>query len=457
MKFNKKGILFFSVFLLIYTFYCILQLENELNFAEYAWLVLRIAITSYLLFELFLRNNYSFSLRNIVYIFFLTFLMLAPIPQYFNKIVFWKASKIDHNIVMYFVADLYIILFLVVFGVTYNLQHKIFDNVKIIKRKLKYPLLFNVIVTGIHLLIFLFILRAVGFPEMLFRFTNKIEDLGTSAGLIIGKYVKALSIVILVYLVSNKEEKFKGKNIFIFLNIILFLLIYFPTSAARFQIIAAYLGLFLIITLQPQSKYKITLLFLLGLFIVFPSLEVFRNLKSFNQFNLNNVGNSINSAFNEGHYDSYQMFVNSINYLAENGVTWGRQISGTLLFFVPRSLWPNKPIGSGAFVSESMGMSLDNVSMPIVGEAYINFGILGIILFAFVFGLLCRGFDQRYWKKVENNDNGLLVHFYPVLIGYFFFMNRGDLMSSFAFIMGLFFAFLTIYWIKNIFSKKLIQ
>jgi oligosaccharide repeat unit polymerase len=289
---------------------------------------------------------------------------------------------------------------------------------------------------------------------MLFRFTNKIEDLGTSAGLIIGKYVKALSIVILVYLVSNKEEKFKGKNIFIFVNVILFLLIYFPTSAARFQIIAAYLGLFLIITLKPQSKYKITLLFLLGLFIVFPSLEVFRNLKSFNQFNLNNVGNSINSAFNEGHYDSYQMFVNSINYLAENGVTWGRQISGTLLFFVPRSLWPDKPVGSGAYVSGNMGMSLDNVSMPIVGEAYINFGILGIILFAYLFGLLCRRFDQRYWKKVENNDNGLLVHFYPVLIGYFFFMNRGDLMSSFAFIMGLYFAFLTIHWIKNIFSIK---
>lgn len=453
--FNRKGIILFSLFFTIYTFYCILQLEYKLSFVEYAWLILRITISSYLLYELFVRNKYSFSLRNIVYIFFLTFFMLAPILQYFSKTVFWSADKTSHNITLYFIADLFILLFLAVFGLTYNLRYKFLDKIKITNRRLKYPNLFYIIITGIHLLIFFFLLRSIGFPEMLFRFTNKLEDLGTSAGLIIGKYVKALSIVIVVYLISDKKDKTKGKKIFILLNILLFSSIYFPTSAARFQIIAAYLGLILIISLKSNSKYNITLLFLIGLFIVFPSLEVFRNLKSFDQFDINNVGTSINSAFNQGHYDSYQMFVNCIYYITENSITWGKQLLGVLFFFVPRSVWPGKPIGSGASVAENLNLSFDNVSMPIIGEAYINFGVLGIILFAIFFGFVCRLFDQIYWTKVNNNDNGLLIHFYPVLIGYFFFMNRGDLMSSFAFIIGIYFAFLTIFWIKNIFSTNL--
>ncbi len=148
------------------------------------------------------------------------------------------------------------------------------------------------------------------------------------------------------------------------------------------------------------------------------------------------------------------MLVNSINYVSENGITWGKQLFGVLFFFIPRAVWPDKPIGSGAYLAEKMNFSYDNIAMPIMGEAYINFSIVGIVLFAIFFGFICRGLDQVYWMKAKNNDNGLLTHFYPVLIGYFFFMNRGDLMSSFAFIVSLFFAFLTIHLIKKLLSRR---
>jgi len=46
-------------------------------------------------------------------------------------------------------------------------------------------------------------------------------------------------------------------------------------------------------------------------------------------------------------FDSYQNF--AIVFF-EDFITYERQLLGALLFWVPRSIWPNKPIGSGAFV-----------------------------------------------------------------------------------------------------------
>ncbi len=244
------------------------------------------------------------------------------------------------------------------------------------------------------------------------------------------------------------------KRHFFYFNLSLFLLINFPTSAARFQIIAAYLGLFLIFSHRFSSKYIVSILFLAGLFIIFQVLEVFRKLTSFNELEINSISESVTSAFNEAHYDSYQMLVNSMNYVSENGPTWGRQLLGVFLFFVPHTIWPDKPIGSGAFLAEKLNFSFDNIVMPIMGEAFINFSFVGIIMFAILLGSICRGLDQAYWIKIKNKDNGLLTHFYPVLIGYFFFMNRGDLMSSFAFIVGLFFAFLSIHFVRKLFSLR---
>lgn len=382
--------------------------------------------------------------------------MLAPIGQYFNKNVFWFASKENHGVLNYLQADIYIIVFLIFFYIGNNLKINSFKRVAVVKRKLQSPKWFYFVLTAVHLSIFLWLLKSIGFPEMLFRLTNNLSDSDTAMGLIISKYVKALSIVIILYLLTNTKEtrSVYGSRIIIFINLILFILIFFPTSAARFQIIGVYLGLFLVLFQKYFSKQTVNVLFLFGLFVVFPTLEVFRNITSFEDVNLKDISKSISTIFNEGHYDSYQMFVNSINYVAEHGITWGNQLLGVFFFFVPRSIWLNKPIGSGAHVAESLNFSFSNISMPIIGEGYINFGIVGLVIFGLIFGLLCQYFDRKFWVKSKYGDNGLLIHFYPVFLGYFFFMNRGDLMSSFAFILGLFLAFYTINFIAGVFSKK---
>lgn len=451
---NKEGLRYFILFFTIFLFYSIIQPNGQVSISEFVWLFLRVIISVFLLIEIFLKNKYKFSLVNTLYIFFLTFFILAPIVQYFKNIVFWSANKLDHDINYYFVADVLIILFLIFFYIGNKLKINLFNRVVIIKRKLIYPKLFYFTLTTIHILILIILIKKIGFPEMLFRFSNYVVDADLATDLIISKYIKALSIVIILYLFSEKTINANLRRIVILINILLFILIFFPTSAARFQIIGVYLGLFLFVFQKFFTKQSVNLLFLLGLFVVFPALEVFRNRTSLEELNLTDIGKSIGSVFNEGHYDAYQMFVNSIAFVNEFGITWGNQLLGVMFFFVPRSIWINKPIGSGAHIADGLNFSWTNVSMPLIGEGYINFGILGVVLFGLILGILCQYFDKKFWTKNINNDNGLFVYFYPVFIGYFFFMNRGDLMSSFAFIMGLFFAFYTINLIFRFLSNK---
>lgn len=85
--------------------------------------------------------------------------------------------------------------------------------------------------------------------------------------------------------------------------------------------------------------------------------------------------------FKEGHFDSYQSILSVLN---SEIITYGNQLLGVLLFWVPRSIWSNKPIGSGAFMAEITNLDFSNISMNYFAEGYINFGVFGMFLFLLV-------------------------------------------------------------------------
>ena len=130
-------------------------------------------------------------------------------------------------------------------------------------------------------------------------------------------------------------------------------------------------------------------------------------------------------------YDAYSMVARTLQYVGSFGATGGYQLLGALLFFVPRSVWPSKPEGSGNFVGAAQGQTVLNISSPLPAEGIVNFGILGLILFAVVTALICRGVDRWF---LESNSAARL--FYPFACLLLFFMMRGDLLSSFAYTVG---------------------
>ena len=75
---------------------------------------------------------------------------------------------------------------------------------------------------------------------------------------------------------------------------------------------------------------------------------------------------------------------------------------------------------------------------------YINFGILGIILFAFILASVSKITDNWY----QYNDLRLFFSLYVCF--HMVFMLRGDLMSSFAYLVG---NLLAIFFVPLILNK----
>jgi hypothetical protein len=171
------------------------------------------------------------------------------------------------------------------------------------------------------------------------------------------------------------------------------------------------------------------------MFFVFPILDMFRRVSS-EGFNI-----SWSTDFlYHGHFDSFQSFARALDV---DIITWGYQLLGNILFFVPRSLWPGKPIGSGAFLANETQLEYSNISMNYLAEGYINFGIFGSFIFIAFAGWFLSRLDCRArfgWIGLSGTERV----FYLLAIGLVFFVMRGDLLSSISYIFGHLFSIVAI-------------
>ena len=239
--------------------------------------------------------------------------------------------------------------------------------------------------------------------------------------------IKPLPIVVLLlyYYISfeNKKSFFKKFIMFIFIIIAIFFTA--PTSVARFLAVSLYIPVLLIFFKFFDKKYIIHFCSIAGIMVILPFLDKFRYF-SYEKFNF-----EINYDFLfEGHFDAYQNFVRliSINY-----ISYGSQLLGSLLFFIPRKFWEEKPIGSGAFLAELGHLNFSNISMPFIGEGFINFSVFGSIIFMFILGLICGMMDKYYWSLKYQIKQHSFFYLYYLCLGLLLFVMRGDFLSGFAY------------------------
>lgn len=178
--------------------------------------------------------------------------------------------------------------------------------------------------------------------------------------------------------------------------------------------------------------------------MLFPFLSTLRTSTSLQEAASYVSGfNFLGTSLATGDFDAYSMVGYTASYVENGpGITYGRQLLGVLLFFVPRSMWPDKPIGSGATVAGEEELIFNNVSSSPIAEGLINFGWVGIVVFAIVLCWLFGVLDAAFWKAKGGGEGTLTQVIYPFYIGFAFFLMRGDLLSSTAFIVGFSVAFL---------------
>lgn len=237
------------------------------------------------------------------------------------------------------------------------------------------------------------------------------------------------------------------------------MLSYFPTSLARYSAAVIYMGLMIIYCKDLKRSRLFSLIFLLAYTIAMPFLNAFR-FASIEDVNIirtvQNVYNNLIGNWIEADYDAYTYFTLTIEYVSNHGVG-GHHLLSTLLFWVPRKIWPYKAISGSAEIARERHL-FDNVSFPYPAIGYKDGGIIGLILFGIFIGFIMEMLDNYYWENVDLNNK--IVHefdiLYPVIIMFWFFLYRGDIFLTFPFLKGYILSWNFIVWMTKM-TKKIVR
>ena len=424
-----------------YLFICILVLGIGylLIYSEYSRTSLTVYMTFLcnfilILYNLCKTNKIGYSLNEMIYLFFMIFMVIAPFLQYANnQFPWWDTHLINDNIVLN--ANIMIFLFIVIYELTKKLPYKFRKNQKYIVniKKLENILFFLSIVAAIY------IIANTGFTNLFSRKTNNL-DLPQSLGLIVSTSVRSIPLITLMIYIRRYKE-YRGnikKKIQLLILLIIFTLLFFPTGLSRYQVAVAYLAILCSIYPTFKSKYIFKYTIIIGILGIFPIINLFRNNTWDQVINLGMYVPNPVEEFLLGDFDSYSMLCRSIIYVKLMGMSYGNQLLGAILFFIPRSIWPSKAVGSGYLMAQDFGWTFRNVSCPYIAEGYLNWGILGIIVFAFVLGKLVNNLDFLFQKSIRlTSDRVEYINlYYPIILGMLFFILRGDLLSSMAYTVG---------------------
>lgn len=219
---------------------------------------------------------------------------------------------------------------------------------------------------------------------------------------------------------------------------LLLLLFNFPLSLAR-QTLGTIALAIAFVVLRWRRDYATWIpagLVLVTLF-VFPYADAFRNALSLDQANLDRElrRGLVHNLLNTGDYDVFQQTLNGRVATERLGHTHGRNLLAAGLFWVPRRVWPEKPLGTGVETARAVGypQAQQNLSAPLWMEAQRAAGWLGVAALLLLYGWASAALDQRFqqdrreWSRLSLY--GVMV---PYLAGYQFILLRGDLLNGVA-------------------------
>jgi hypothetical protein len=136
------------------------------------------------------------------------------------------------------------------------------------------------------------------------------------------------------------------------------------------------------------SWAKRMLLLVGGMVLIFPAITIFthNHQQSIGDVTLTQVSDRLMDHYFSINYDSWANIYTAIEIAGAHGVQWGHQLLGSLLFFVPSGIWSGKPLATGIYLanylSVNYSMWFTNLSAPLIAEGYLDFGFVGVILYA---------------------------------------------------------------------------
>jgi len=383
------------------------------------------------------KSKQYYSLSKFFYLFSFFFFGIIPYLDYSTNNYYWGGTPIDDY--YFIIANIIIIISLICYFLGHLFSKKIQVNqINLEKEKIylasmrKKIFKISVLLLIICLIASYLILLKNDFNILLMAVRGMVDKsihvqrMSQIEFLVFNYFITPIPIsVLLIYGYISYGKKKRYQKLFLVSLFVLAFLFVAPTSIARFLAITLYLAIILRFTKLLERRYIFQIGTIFGLMIVMPFLDKFR------YFDEKTFSFSIDFTFlSQGSFDAYQNFIRliSIDY-----ISYGNQLLGALFFYIPRSIWVDKPIGSGSVVASLGNLQFDNISMPLIGEGYINFSIVGSLIFMMLLGMVSGTLDKYYWLLRSYTDNHWFFNIYYLLLGMSFFILRGDLMSSFAY------------------------
>lgn len=430
-SYNVRFIVSYIYFLIVLGIY-IMILNTRGIYNSESFYISNTLIIVYSLINILIHENKAYSVKKFFHLFVFFFMGIAPLLQYKNG---------DQTVVGYDISEQtyiytnYIVLMCsICFDIFYNVFYKSirFRNFEYKFRlgitKRNEPKVWTRLLVTLSVFSCLYILYYYRNAPLLLVFRG-IEGISVGTNQESGNYmamitecvIRPLSVVCCInYLCIGKNKSIK---IFLFL---LSLITCFPLSIARLRVAAYYIPMLIIIFPKLRYNNKFVIVFIGGILLVFPFLNIFRNWGNSDMLSVTDTF----AMFRSMNFDSYQSFA----FVIQNDIiTYGRQLLVALFFWVPRVFWPNKPFFSGHMVAHEYGLWFDQISMNYYAEGYLNAGLFGVLIFVIILAYCSAKFDVGYWKYNNGRTNTLYAPFFLIFASMLFFILRGDLMFAFEY------------------------
>lgn len=213
----------------------------------------------------------------------------------------------------------------------------------------------------------------------------------------------------------------------------LFFVVNYPLAQARFWLLGMAIALALLFVDLRRVRNRLLLIAGIGggAYTLFPLI---RTLTTTETIGPQMRVMTAREALFTGNFDAFEMLMNIVIVAERLGHTFGHQLLSALLFFVPRSMWQGKAHPTGYYTAEHLGHYFTNLSAPIMGELYLDFSYLGVIVGGVAIGFLYRKADTLYAAALA--FGGISLHRIQValLCGFTIILFRGALLAVIALI-----------------------
>jgi hypothetical protein len=399
------------------------------------WWALTIIVLSGAAYAGVLASNRRQLFAMVLWLFVYIFLGLAPYVQYRLDATLSTIPHIDSS--LYPVAGLVVIIgCLAVLVGNYSARYR--RPLTVQQQTLVDPRRANMLsVLGIAL--FFYYGNAIGFGTFLLSRAelSAVRRLTWPDPAISNLLTGGLNMVLLVAFVAQmalreqrKAQSLRPRFIYALVTGLVLLYVVNPISSPRY--VFGTVALAVLASLGAYATVNrariMTAAAMAGMLFLFPAADAFRRTTDTKVEAVGPV-----TALTTGDFDAFPQIVNTLSYVDAYGMSLGHQLLGVLLFWVPRSVWPGKPTGTGTVVAEHMGYDFTNISSPLWAELFIDFGWIGVVA-----GLGALG----YWFRIQDLRTDLYLRSFPippvaagVLTFYLLIVLRGSLLNAASYLL----------------------